>query len=111
MAVGRNFALDKCELNQTRITVVLKISTFAYCFEFIFLNESLQMEKQPSEYDVRRENDVECLRNVRIIFVATNFADVIILRRHEQNDDAHDLHSTTVYFRFSRISPSNGKPG
>ena len=68
-------------------------------------------ENRPSEYEVRRENDVEGLRNVRIIFVPANFSDVIILRRHEQNGDVHDLHSTTVYFRFSRISPSNGKPG
>ena len=66
---------------------------------------------RPSEYDVSRENDVESFCNVRIICVPAIFADVIILRRHEQNGDVHDLHSTTVYFRFSRISPSNGKPG
>ena len=110
MAVARNFALDKCELNQTRTTVVLKISTFAYFFEFIFLNESPDGSR-PFEYDVSRENDVESFRNVRIICFPGNFADVIILRRHEQNGDVHDLHSTTVYYRFSRISPSKCKPG
>ena len=37
VTIARNFALDKCNLNQKNILVLLKISKFAYLFEVIFL--------------------------------------------------------------------------
>ena len=63
---------------------MLKISTFAYCFEFIFLNEYLQVTIDHMSTMLGVKNDVDGLRNARIIFVPANFVDVIILRRYEK---------------------------
>ena len=57
------------------------------------------------------ENDVESHCNVKNIIVPANFANVIMPRRHALNGVIDDWHLTTVYFRVSQISPSNGKFG
>ena len=98
VALARNFALDKCNLNQTKILVLLKISKFAYLFEFVFLYEPLRIHLSAI---LGVENAVESHCNVKYIIVPANFANVIMPRRHTQNGVIDDLHSTTVYFRFS----------
>ena len=99
VALARNFALDKCNLNQTKILVLLKISKFAYLFEFVFLYEPLRMKIDHLSTKLGVENAVESHCNVKYIIVPANFANVIMPRRHTQNGFIDDLHSTTVYFR------------
>ena len=57
------------------------------------------------------KNDVDRHHNVRLIIIPANCINSIMPRRHEQSGVFHDLHLTTVYFRFSQISLSNGKHG
>ena len=99
MAITRNFALYKCNLNQTKILVLLKISKFAYLFEFIFLYEPLRTKIEYLSTTLGVVNDVESHCNVKYIIVPANFANVIMPRRRTQNGVIDDLHLTTVYFR------------
>ena len=103
VAIARNFALDKCNLNQTKILVLLKISKFAYIFEFIFLYWHLRMKIDHLSTTLGVGNDVESHCNVKYIIVPANFANVIMPRRHAQKGAIDDLHSTTVYFRVFLI--------
>ena len=105
VAIARKFALDKCNLNQTKICVLLKISKFAYLFESIFLYEPLRMKIDHLSTTLGVENDVESHCNIKYLIVPANFVNVIMPRRHAQNGVIDDLHSTTVYFRvFSNFS-------
>ena len=65
VAIARNFALDKCNLNQTKILVLLKISKYAYLFELVFLYEPLRMNLDHLSTTLGVENDVESHCNVR----------------------------------------------
>ena len=104
MAIARNFALDKCNLNQTKILVLLNISKFAYLFELIFLYEPLQKKIDHLSTTLGEENDAESYCNVKYIIVPANFANVIMPRRHALNGVIEDLHSTTVYFLRQLVS-------
>ena len=99
VAIARNFALDKCNLNQTKLLILLKISKFAYLFEFIFLYDPLLMKIDHLSTTLSVENDVESHCKVKYIIVLANLANVIMPRRHAQNGVIDDLHSTTDYFR------------
>ena len=109
MAVVQNVSIDKCEVNQTKFTVVLKISTFSYLFQLIFQYEPLWMKIDRLSMTLGVENDFEIDCKVKHIVVSTTFANVIIHRRHIQKRVFYNLRLTTVYSEFSPIAPSNGK--
>ena len=82
-----------------KILVLVKISKFAYLFEFIFLYEPLRLKIDHLSKTLGLENDIESHCGDKSIIVPANFANVIMPRRHAQNGVIDDLHSTTVYFR------------
>ena len=82
VAIARNFALDKCNLNQTKILVLLKISKFTFLCEFAFLYEPLRVKIDHQGTTLGVESEVESHCNVKYIIVPANFANVIMPRRH-----------------------------
>ena len=103
--IAQNFALDKCNLNQTIILVLLKSQNIAYLSNLYFLYEPLRMKINRLSTKLSVENDVESHCNLKYIIVLAKFANVIMPRRHAQNGVIGGLHSTTVYFRvFSKFS-------
>ena len=106
LAIAGNLALDKCNLNQTKISVLLKSqSLLIYSNLYLvnvasrFLGESLWMKIDHLSTTLGVENDAESHCNIKYIIVPAKLANDIIPRHHAQNGVIYDLHWTTVCFR------------